>query len=173
MLTREDLIQANYQGEYVFFWKPKETNGCLGQWHMAPFTVEGTTYQCAEQYMMAEKARLMGDLASREAIMKTTSPRSMKALGRKIQHFDPVLWDQHKRQIVVRGNIAKFSQHPQLKAFLLATGDKVLVEASAFDTIWGIGLTKETRESHDPKTWRGTNLLGFALMEVRDQLRNA
>ena len=95
----------------------------------------------------------------------------MKALGRKVRNFDPQVWDKLKYSIVLNGNYYKFTQNKEMMDFLLSTGDKILVEASPVDTIWGIGLGKENEKAKNVAMWRGKNLLGFALMEVRDEIR--
>ena len=95
----------------------------------------------------------------------------MKALGRKVRNFDPQVWDKVKYSIVLNGNYYKFTQNKEMMDFLLSTGDKILVEASPLDTIWGIGLDKDNEKAHNIASWRGKNLLGFALMEVRDEIR--
>lgn len=162
--------------KYVFFWGDTEqgnevTKACLSQWYSSIFTVEGTVYKTAEQYMMAQKALLFNDQAIYEEIMAAKHPRQCKALGQKVQHFSQKVWDENKSQIVVEGNIAKFSQNPMLKDFLLRTGERVLVEASPYDKIWGIGMAEDNEKVENPLEWNGQNLLGFALMEVRDRLR--
>lgn len=152
----------------VLFWQPP---GVFGQWTDSVFTVDGVTYRCAEQFMMAEKARLFGDEATRAKILASESPREHKALGRAVKNFDGAVWDAACLDIVVRGNLAKFGQDPRLRAALLATGDKLLVEASPLDKIWGVGLRADDPRIHDPANWRGQNLLGEALMRVRAALR--
>lgn len=178
----ESLRECCRRGQryrYLFFWKPvpegdgRPGPGCLGQWWPAAFTAEGVEYRCAEQYMMAEKARLFGDEAMLAAILDTGDPKRMKALGRRVQGFDQKLWEENCREIVVRGNLAKFGQDPELRAYLLGTGEQVLVEASPLDRIWGIGLGCNSPDAQDPLKWRGKNLLGFALMEVRDRLQKS
>lgn len=94
----------------------------------------------------------------------------MKKLGRKVRNYDDVTWKEKRFDVVVKGNIAKFSQNEKLQNFLLSTGDKILVEASPKDTVWGIGLDESSPEAIQPSKWKGDNLLGFALMEVRDIL---
>ena len=121
--------------------------------------------------MMAEKARLFGDKEVEKEIMNTSDPKLMKALGRKVRNFDPQVWDKVKYSIVLNGNYYKFTQNKEMMDFLLSTGDKILVEASPMDTIWGIGLSKDNEKSQNIAAWRGKNLLGFALMEVRDEIR--
>jgi hypothetical protein len=93
-------------------------------------------------------------------------------LGRHIKHFDDQIWQQHRFALVVAGNLAKFSQHPNLQDFLLATGEQVLVEAAPNDRIWGIGLAESDPKAWQPSTWQGLNLLGFALMQVRERLKS-
>lgn len=102
---------------------------------------------------------------------KSYDPRHCKQLGRKVRNFSPAVWNEHKKEIVYKGNVEKFQQNEELEAFLLATGNKVLVEASPTDRIWGIGLGKHHADALSPSKWRGENLLGFTLMKVRDFIR--
>ena len=166
-LTRDD---------FVFFWGHEDrgkglTKVCLSQWYQCPFVVEGQYYNCAEQYMMAEKARIFGDEEIRQQILAEYSQMAMKKLGRKVRDYDDEIWKEKRFDVVVKGNIAKFSQNEKLLDFLLSTDDKILVEASPKDTVWGIGLDESSPEAIQPRKWIGENLLGFALMEVRDILR--
>lgn len=144
--------------------------GCLSQWWPRPFTVDGEVYPTAEHWMMAGKARLFGDHDALARIMAAPSPGAAKALGRQVRRFDEARWYSAGYTMVVRGNLAKFSQHPDLRDFLLATGRRVLAEASPYDRIWGIGLGRDHPDAQVPSRWRGLNQLGFALMEVRERL---
>lgn len=160
--------------EYLFFWKPNPNivdQSCLGQWQSSYFEVDTDEYTCAEQYMMAEKAKLFEDDGIEAQIMQTAEPKDMKALGKKVRNFDQAIWDKAKYSIVLNGNYYKFAQNKEMRDFLLSTGDQILVEASPLDTIWGIGMTEDDPNANEPAKWRGKNLLGFALMEVRDELR--
>ena len=121
--------------------------------------------------MMAEKARLFSDDDVLEKILAAKSPAEAKKLGREVRRFTPDLWDKQKYQIVKAGCFHKFSQHQPLAEFLLRTYDRILVEASPVDPIWGIGLAADAADAENPTNWRGQNLLGFALMEVRDELK--
>jgi ribA/ribD-fused uncharacterized protein len=121
--------------------------------------------------MMAEKAKLFGDNQAFTAIVASESPSRAKALGRKVRNFDEQIWSNHRFDIAVRGNRAKFEQNTELRDWLLGTRNQVLVEASPRDRIWGIGLAAEDERALDPKTWRGLNLLGFALMRARTALQ--
>jgi ribA/ribD-fused uncharacterized protein len=142
--------------------------GCLSQWWPAAFTVDGVTYATAEHWMMAGKARLFYDADGLAAVLAAKSPGAAKAAGRKVRGFDEKLWAEQRYGLVVAGNRAKFGQHPALRAFLVATGRRVLVEASPYDRVWGIGMAPGNPAVAHPAAWRGLNLLGFALMEVRD-----
>jgi len=160
--------------EYLFFWgHTQKTTGiidksCFSQWFPAPFTVEEKIYATAEHWMMAKKALLFNDDEQFQKILFSDGPEKVKECGRAVKNFDPVLWNKHAYDIVVQGNLHKFSTHENMKQFLISTGNAVIVEASATDKIWGIGTSNyET----DVTKWNGTNLLGFALMEVRDILK--
>ncbi|GAB3306751.1 NADAR family protein [Hymenobacter tenuis] len=172
-----DQLDQGQRVKYLFFWgnQPSKsgevTKSCLSQWWVTNFAVSDVTYPSAEHWMMAEKARLFSDHVLLARILAAPSPAEAKKLGREIRGFVPEIWEEHKYKIVLQGNLHKFSQHPDLATFLLATNDRVLVEASPVDAIWGIGLAADAPDAEHPERWKGTNLLGFALMEVRDQLR--
>jgi len=178
--NRAHLVQRAAQGErlkFVFFWGHTErsahdvTKACFSQWRPSPFTVDGATYATAEHWMMAEKARLMGDDAIRSRILDAKHPADAKKLGRQVQPFDNDLWQKHCLDVVIEGNIHKFGADDAMREVLLATGDRVLVEASPKDRIWGIGLAADHDDAKHPQAWRGENLLGEALMHVRERLR--
>ena len=169
------IVRNNPTTEIIYFWghtpNPKKmTKACFSQWYDVYFEIDGIQYHTTEQYMMASKARLFGDENMFAKIMNATTPFEYKKLGRKVKGFDATIWDENKLDIVVEGNKAKFGQNPNLKEFLLATGDAILVEASPFDKIWGIGMDIETALNGGVEDWDGANLLGCALMEVRDWL---
>lgn len=220
---RDELRNRWKAGEsfrfYFFYGHKAPSTGvdssCFSQWFARPFTVDDIEYPTAEHWMMAEKARLFEDDEMLAEILNCSSPKEAKAYGRKVRGFEQDVWSEHKFDIVVRGNLAKFGQHEDLKQFLLGTiegppdqdgsglagydrsdkssndqvkeriavyqtdlkndespmlTDVILVEAAGRDTIWGIGLGKANPKAQDPHTWRGLNLLGFALNKVRDKL---
>ena len=121
--------------------------------------------------MMAKKAELFKDDEVLEKIIQCNSPAEAKKLGREVKNYDDKLWLENRYEIVKQGNFYKFSQNLDLKNFLLNTKDRVLVEASPVDPIWGIGMAEDHKDVLNPEKWKGLNLLGFALMEVRDELR--
>jgi ribA/ribD-fused uncharacterized protein len=178
MNTHINKLIESKNTNFLFFWghQPAKdgtiTKSCFSQWWLSDFTENSVTYQTAEHYMMAGKARLFGDLEIEKQIIATKSPKDVKALGRKIKGFDNDLWNQHKYEIVKQGNLLKFSQNNNLKDFLISTDTKVIVEASPVDPVWGIGLSEKDLEAQSPELWKGENLLGFALMEVRDVVKS-
>lgn len=178
-MRRHELIAATAAGKrfrYLYFWghQPERDGsvgkGCLSQWWPCRFVVDGVAYASAEHWMMAEKARLFGDEGTLARILAARTPAEAKTLGRAVRGFSQAPWDAACFGIVVAGNVAKFGQDEDLRAYLLGTGARVLVEASPRDRIWGIGLTASDPRAADPRSWRGENLLGFALMEAREQL---
>ena len=174
------LTEKHEQGEklkFIFFWGHSNKNNeevgkfIFSQWWEAPFTVDGIIYKSTEHWMMAKKAVLFNDQECLEKIISANKPAEAKKLGRQVKNFDETLWNEHRFEIVKSGNLHKFSQHEKFAEYLLQTGDRVLVEASPVDRIWGIGLAQDNNEIENVSRWRGLNLLGFALMEVRDILR--
>lgn len=152
---------------YTFFFTESSP---FSQWYPSRFTVEGVTFNCAEQFMMHGKAVLFGDDEIAAAILAADHPKQHKALGRKVKNFDDAIWKAKREQIVVAGSRAKFTQNEALKQLLLETRGTELVEASPYDRIWGIGLAATDPKALDPKTWRGQNLLGKILTKLRDEL---
>ena len=152
--------------KYVFFWKE-----IYSQWAFTPFTVDGYEYKTAEQYMMHQKALFFDDKEVAAKIMVTNRPDEQKSLGRQVKNFNADRWAKVCLSIVYKGNYAKFTQNEELKKELLATGNKIIVEASPYDQIWGIGMGENEEGIEDPKNWKGQNLLGWVIMMVRQHLQ--
>ncbi|MFG2440213.1 NADAR family protein [Streptomyces sp. NPDC048508] len=178
--TRDALVSAVESGtrvKYLHFWGHRARadgqvgSSCLSQWWPSPFVVEGVVYATAEHWMMASKARLFGDAEAERRAVDAANPALAKKAGRLVRGFDDAVWERERFGIVVEGSVHKFAAHAELRAFLLGTGDRVLVEASPLDRVWGIGLAATDEGAFDPRRWRGGNLLGFALMEARERLR--
>ncbi|MCD2464096.1 MULTISPECIES: NADAR family protein [unclassified Streptomyces] len=180
MSERESLIQQVNRGDrvkWLHFWGHRPhpdgrlSASCLSQWWPAPFVVDGVSYATAEHWMMAAKARLFEDAEAERAALSARTPAEAKKAGRLVRGFDETVWARERFGIVVEGSVRKFSSDEALRGYLLGTGTRVLVEASPVDRVWGIGLAADDPRAHDPASWRGDNLLGFALMEARERLR--
>lgn len=170
----EKLHQSGTKLKYLFFWghQPSRsgdiTSSCFSQWWNSKFIHEGVVYHTTEHWMMAEKARLFNDHDSLIKILSAKSPGEAKKWGRSVIGFKQDTWEEHRFRIVVLGNYLKFTQNAALETYLLNTKNRVLVEASPVDRIWGIGIDGQHEFATVPTKWKGLNLLGFALMEVRD-----
>ena len=147
---------------HIYFW-----DGIFCQWSQYTMVEEDITYYSCEQYMMAKKAKLFNDDKVYDMIMSEEYPSVQKELGRMVSNYNQDVWDKHKFDIVVNANCLKFTQDETLKELLLDTGDKTIVEASPYDTIWGIGLSCDDDRVLDESNWQGENLLGKAIMKVR------
>ena len=151
--------------KHVFFW-----NGIYSQWHKSPMTIDEIEYSSCEQYMMHQKALLFGDSEIAELIMNESNPKEQKKYGRMIKGFDKAAWDKNCLAIVYEGNLAKFTQNAELREQMISTENRIFVEASPFDTVWGIGLGEDAEGIDDPSHWQGLNLLGQALTLVKTKL---
>jgi ribA/ribD-fused uncharacterized protein len=180
MTEHSKFFNPSTQGDApcVFFYgHKKEKHGekaCFSNFYPAHFTdKDNTSFLFSEQYMMWKKAVLFDDMSTAALILQATAPRDAKALGRQVMHFDQAVWEKHAIDIVTEANHLKFTQNPELKRILLATGSSVLVEASPTDKIWGIGLSAADARDTPPAEWPGTNWLGECLMRVRDRIQRA
>lgn len=154
------------QGFTLFF----GSTDALSNWHESHFEYRGISFCCVEQFMMYGKAMLFHDRNTAAKILATPDPRAQKKLGREVSAFDEALWIEKRESIVTVGCREKFRQNPTLAAALIGTGNTVLVEASPFDRIWGVGLAWNDPRILDPQQWLGQNLLGKSLARVRASL---
>ena len=168
----ESVGKCKLIGDFVFF-----SSGPFSQWYKRDFEQiipsgffeKPMVFNCCEQAMMWNKASIFGDYGMLGRIEDTDSPRKQKMLGRKVKGFDSARWDKCKFGVVYGNNLDKFVQHDDLKKLLLSTGKKVIAEASPWDSIWGIGMSVDSADILDTSKW-GQNLLGKALMEVREDI---
>ena len=162
------------QKPLFFFGHNKAKNGmdaCFSNWFPAKFGEKGQQFENTEQYMMWHKALLFNDSEIAQKILQDGDPKTVKALGRKVRGFVQSVWDQNAQKIVYEGCLQKFTQNEELKKHLLSTGDRLLVEASPYDKIWGIGMNA-TDAAKTPQTQsKGTNWLGQCLVQVRETIR--
>lgn len=156
----------------ICFHNPTEENGYLSNWYMSEFTYNDIKFSSMEQYMMYQKAVTFHDYDVAKDIMGTDDVAEIKALGRKVKNYSDVIWNGLRQIVIYQGLFAKFQQNVTLKQRLLETGDSIIAECAVKDTIWGIGLSMKDTKRFDINEWQGTNLLGFALMAVRKELKN-
>jgi ribA/ribD-fused uncharacterized protein len=164
---------SNYKNTHLFFYGKSKEFGEFSNFYPCTFSDgNDVRFNCSEQYMMHGKAVLFDpDNKIVDSILAENLPTKIKRLGRRVKNFVDTIWDDHKFEIVYQGNLLKFSQNEELKQVLLGTGNKIIVEASPRDKIWGIGLSREAAQKIDPSEWPGQNLLGQVLMRCRKELR--
>ena len=154
----------------IGFHNPDEKYGFLSNWYLSHFTVQGTEFSSMEQYMMYQKATCFYDEDIASQIMKTEDVAKIKQLGRAVSGYDDHVWNGIRQIVVYEGLMAKFSQNQEPKEQLMDTGGAILAECAVRDGIWGIGLSMTDPDRFDRSKWKGQNLLGYALMMVRDRL---
>ena len=167
-LEKEDYL--NISNNYVFFW---QTGSPFSNWHPAKYTLNGIEFNCSEQGVMWGKATLFGDEKVASDVLKCSVSQQgqMKSLGRAVKGFNEHIWKNNRINIYTAHCRAKFTQNPYLKTALMATGTKILVEASPSDAIWGIGLSEKNAKTILPSAWPGLNLLGKILTSLRNELK--
>lgn len=172
--TVNDAEEMSYNEDIICFWKPYGMNEIgphvFCQWYKTKFSDDKNTYTCTEQYMMYQKAILFDDNEIANKILQENRPDQMKKYGRLIKNFDEKIWNDHKFMIVYNGNYLKFTQNEKLKKYIKSTGNSILVEASPYDAVWGVKMSMDNDDILYPEKWKGQNLLGFALMQVRDDI---
>ena len=154
----------------ICFHNADEENGYLSNWYPSAFTLKGIDFSSMEQYMMYRKAICFDDDKVTAQILATEDVAEIKALGRLVSGYDENLWNGVRQIVVYEGLLAKFYQNPELKERLKSTGSAVLAECAVNDRIWGIGLSMRDPDRFDRTKWKGQNLLGYALMMVREKL---
>jgi ribA/ribD-fused uncharacterized protein len=159
---RRGMLTYKETTTHVYFYR-----SLWSQWYPSRFISDEQEFNCAEQGMMHTKALWFNDEKSAEDILRSDSPRQMQLIGRSVKNFDPNVWARHRVGIVTVINIAKFQQNPDLKEVMSETRNKILVEGSPFDKIWGVGLGWDDPLILDERHWKGLNLLGKCLMSAR------
>lgn len=154
----------------ICFHNPDEINGYLSNWYLSDFIIDGQKFSSMEQYMMYEKARTFGDMEIAAQIMETNQVGKIKSLGRLVKNYHETVWNGVRQIRIYRGLLAKFSQNQELLQKLLDTKDAILAECAVQDCIWGIGRSMKDEKRYEIQAWKGKNLLGYALMEARNEL---
>ena len=156
--------------QIICFHNPDEENACLSNWYLSEFIIDDIKFSSMEQYMMYQKAKYFHDEKIAKEILNTNDVGIIKQLGRKVSNYNESYWNGIRQIVIYEGLYAKFSQNNDLKKQLLETKDAILAECALKDRIWGIGLTMDDPKRFDIDKWNGQNLLGYALMMVREKL---
>ena len=168
----ETLVISGHEVDALFFHKPEEPNGYLSNWYLSPFDLDGTHFSSVEQYIMYRKCTAFGDEKSATAVMSTDDTEQQQAIGRHANGYIESIWIGMRQMVAFRGLMAKFTQNDDLRQKLLDTGDAYLVECAGSDRIWACGIHLNDDRRFDAANWTGSNILGFALMEVREKLKS-
>lgn len=155
----------------IFFHAPEEYYGFLSNWYLSEFVIDGITFSSMEQYMMYTKASMFSDMEMASQIMETDNVGKIKSLGRKISNYNESIWNGMRQIVVYKGLLQKFLQNEDLRLKLLDTGDAILAECALQDKIWGIGKSIVDNDRFELKNWEGQNLLGYSLMQVRNDIK--
>ena len=167
-----DKLNIGYKVvDAIFFHMPTEPYGYLSNWYPSVFDIDGICFTSTEQFIMYQKCIVFGDYQSAKEVLATDDPQIQQSIGRHAKGYIGEVWAGMRQLVAVRGLYAKFSQNEELKKKLLDTGDTWLVECAHYDTTWACGIRLNEEERFDTSKWRGQNILGFALMEVREALK--
>ncbi len=156
--------------QIICFHNPDEEYGWLSNWYPSAFEIRDIMFSSMEQYMMYEKAIVFDDLDTAQKILEEDDVAKIKQYGRQVTNYEEVVWNGVRQIVVYRGLLAKFSQNENLYRKLKRTGTAILAECAVHDKIWGIGLSMHDANRFHIQKWKGKNLLGFALMQVREQI---
>lgn len=171
MTSPRPLAASNFEShsnyEYVLFF---EKTHPFSNFYPANFTLDGTKFNCTEQYFHYEKAAKFGDFTTAIKILLSKDPMEQKFLGRRVEKFDEDTWNSVCFDVMKAGNLAKFTQNAPLQEILLQSIGKTPVECSPWDLKWGIGYSTNDPRALNRNEWRGKNLMGECLLRVREQI---
>lgn len=156
--------------DVICFHNPDEENGYMSNWFLSDFIIDGVKFTSMEQYMMYSKAVCFNDKVIAEQILNTQDVAHIKELGRSVLSYNENIWNGMRQIIIYEGLLAKFTQNDSICEQLKSTGNAILAECAVRDCIWGIGLAMDNPKRLDISQWRGQNLLGYALMMVRNRI---
>lgn len=169
LIHSDELLYA----DYIFFREPEQgliNESAFSMWYEAPFKVGEAEYRTVRQYFLAEKAKAFGDEETRINIINSQNPEEMEKLADSVKNFDTNVWDEVRYAIMLVGNYHKFWNNIELKKLLIESEDSVIVYAHPENLLWRNGVEESDTRAYTPQLWPGRNLLGFALMELRDHL---
>ena len=157
----------------ICFHDPDKEYGFLSNWYMSDFIEDGRLYTSMEQYLMYGKAAVFKDEEMQQAILTTHDVAEIKQYGRQVKGYNETVWNGFRQLVLYRGLWLKFSQNEELRQKLIDTGNDMLVECARNDKIFACGISMKDPMRFDMSKWSGKNLLGFALMDLREQLKKA
>lgn len=154
--------------KYAFFYVEWPSNFAKAdfEWEYAG---EKHRFFCTEQAFMWAKAMKFGDRSAAAKILAADTPPLCKAYGREVENYVEGEWEAVRYGIMRDVNLEKYRQNPGLREKLLDPkfDGKTFVEASPYDRIWGVGFRQDDPAIDDERNWKGRNLLGKAITEVR------
>lgn len=155
--------------KFVLFFTDKDM---LSNFYKENFEYKGHTFERSEQAFMWQKAIYFGDYDIANEILKTTHkhPKHAKALGRKVKNFNDDAWNKVRYSIMKDVVTHKVNQSKAIQNFIKQHKDKIFVEASPFDAIWGIKMSENDPNIEDPTKWKGQNLLGEVYNELKKEI---
>ena len=162
--------------KYVFFYRDWLSNYQRSNFTWDPFnTGKLIRFYTTEQAFMYYKAVFFGDIETANKILKTEHPAECKKLGRLVKNYNDEKWNKIRYRVFYDANLQKYTQDKKLREKLLDPqfDNKLFVEASPVDRIWGIGYDEFAALKLDAyKNW-GQNLLGKLLTQIRTELINS
>jgi hypothetical protein len=156
----------------IYFFGQDKPNGFMSNFYKSDFVdEEGNNYNCSEQYFMYRKCQRFdaSNIRLLNGILTETNPSTIKRYGREVKNYDEKIWEEERYGIMVEALRLKFNQNAYIRKQLIETKPRLLYEASPYDKIWGIGFCYRDAIREDEINF-GQNLLGKALMQIRDEL---
>lgn len=163
-----DANGTKIHGNYVAFW-----TSIFSNYYPCLIDAYGEVWFSSEQFFMWLKAKYFGDEETALAIVNAQTPSFAKRLGREVKNFDETKWSEVRYEKMYEAVYNKFSQNEHLLQELLSDKykDKHFVEGSPYDRIWGVGIRWTDKAIADKNNWKGENLLGAVLDDVREKLK--
>lgn len=176
MITVAEAKAAEDNVQIVIIFADPDTNdyGFLSLKWVVEIEVNGSKYGSGQQALYAELAKAFNDEAGLQKIMAAESPDEISYTLEDVPgepDANKAKWTDLTKQLIYDINIAKFKQYPELAARLLETKNAMLGAYIPDDTLIGIGISLDNVQSKNPVNWTGQNILGKALMEIRDNIR--
>lgn len=158
--------------DIVLFQDVDGENGYLSNHYFSEFNVFGQQFYTMSQYMTYRKALILGDESRSRQILTITDPEILDNISSILSKRDTGIWAGQQQIVAYQGLISKFLQNETIAKPLLNTGNSLIGACMPSDCIWGIGLQIHDANARNMDAWKGQNLLGFTLMQVRNSICN-